>query len=136
MNKNNSQIIQQLKQASAGLLWLSESDYPFKVFLWQGMAPATPEGLLQQTNHSPDTPLKIVEFDDFFYRIITETEDDWDDEEEEEQGKKFKILVQILKSNLVNLQVYRLGEIEIDVYIVGETPTGDLAGLSTISVET
>jgi hypothetical protein len=34
------------------------------------------------------------------------------------------------------LQVYRLGKIEIDVYVVGETPTGNLAGLSTKVIET
>jgi len=32
--------------------------------------------------------------------------------------------------------VYRLSKIEIDVYIIGETPAGDLAGLSTKVVET
>ncbi|MFB2767899.1 nuclease A inhibitor family protein [Pelatocladus sp. BLCC-F211] len=32
--------------------------------------------------------------------------------------------------------LYRVGEIEIDVYIVGETTEGNLAGLSTKVVET
>nr|WP_322746094.1 nuclease A inhibitor family protein [Nostoc sp. LEGE 06077] len=30
--------------------------------------------------------------------------------------------MQTLKEKLSNLQVYRLGDIEIDVYVVGETP--------------
>jgi hypothetical protein len=34
------------------------------------------------------------------------------------------------------LQVYRVGNIEIDVYIVGVTDGGGLAGLSTKLVET
>ncbi len=134
MNQNNSEIIEQLKQASAGLLWMSESDYPFEVFFWQGIAPATPETILQKTNHSQDTPMKIVQFDDFFQKAIKE--EDWYEEEEKENVKRFQILVETLKSNLSQLQVYRLGKIEIDVYIVGETPTGDLAGLSTMVVET
>jgi hypothetical protein len=32
--------------------------------------------------------------------------------------------------------VYRLGTVEIDVYIAGKTPSGDLAGVSTKVVET
>ncbi|BAY19983.1 nuclease inhibitor homolog (plasmid) [Anabaenopsis circularis NIES-21] len=72
--------------------------------------------------------------DDCFQVAITE--EDWHGEEEKAIVKQFQSLVQILKDNLSNLQVYRLGKIEIDVYIVGETPTGNLAGIATKIIET
>ncbi|MDZ8236629.1 MAG: nuclease A inhibitor family protein, partial [Nostoc sp. ChiQUE01a] len=56
--------------------------------------------------------------------------------EEKASVNKFQALVQTLKENLSNLQVYRLGHKEVDVYIVGQTPTVNLAGISTQVVET
>jgi hypothetical protein len=66
MTSTNSEIVEQLKRASDGLLFMSESEYPFEVFLWEGIAPATPEKVVQQTHHSQDTPVEIVGVDDFF----------------------------------------------------------------------
>lgn len=134
MTKTNSEILEQLKQASDGLLFMSESEYPFEVFLWEGVAPVTPQKVVQQTNHPQDTPIKIVGFDDFFQ--VATTVEDWHEEEEKATVKRFQTLVQTLKDNLRNLQVYRLGNIEVNIYVVGETPTGDLAGISTQVVET
>ncbi|MHC5614967.1 MAG: nuclease A inhibitor family protein [Nostoc sp.] len=134
MTKTNEKILDQLKLVSDGLLMMSESEYPLEAFLWSATPPATPEKVIQQTNHPQDTPIKIVGVDDFFQ--LATTEEDWHGEEEKATVNKFKTLVQTIKSSLKNPQVYRLGEIEIDAYIVGETPTGDLAGLSTKVVET
>ena len=33
----DSELIERLKQASQGLLWLSESDYPFEVIYWENV---------------------------------------------------------------------------------------------------
>lgn len=134
MTKTNSEILDQLRTAANGLLMMSESEYPFEVFLWEDAAPATPQKVIQQTNHPQDTPIKIVGIDDFF-KVAT-TEEDWHGEEEKAIVKRFQALVQTLKENLSNLQVYRLGEIEIDVYVIGQTPSGDSIGLSTKVVET
>jgi Nuclease A inhibitor-like protein len=134
MTNTNSEIIALLKQASEGLLFTSESEYPFLVFLWSGIAPVTPEKVVQQTAHSPDTPVKAIAVDDFF-RVATKQED-WHSPSEQETVKKFQNLVQVIKTNLSNPQVYRLGSKEADVYILGTTPSADLAGLSTQVVET
>ncbi|QLE53673.1 nuclease (plasmid) [Nostoc sp. C057] len=134
MTKTNSEILDQLRTAANGLLMMSESEYPFEVFLWEDAAPVTPQKVIQQTNHPQDTPIKIVGIDDFFQ--VATTEEDWHEEEEKATVKRFQALVQTLKENLSNLQVYRLGEIEIDVYVIGQTPSVDSIGLSTKVVET
>ncbi|HEY9801533.1 MAG TPA: nuclease A inhibitor family protein [Leptolyngbyaceae cyanobacterium] len=134
MTKNISEILDLLRTASDGLLMMSESDYPLEIFLWEDAAPTTPQKVMQYTDHPQDTPVQIVGVDDFF-RVAT-TVYDWQGEEEKAIVQKFQSLVQTIKSSLKNPQVYRMGSIEIDAYIVGETPTGDLAGLSTKVVET
>ena len=133
MTKTNAEILEQLQQASEGLLFMSESEYPCEVCLWSD-ADATPDQVVQMTNHPQDTPVEVEEVDDFF--SVATTAQDWHSEEEKETVHKFQTLVQTLKANLSNLQVYRLGEVEIDVYVVGQTPTGDLAGIATKIVET
>lgn len=130
----NNQITNQIKTAAEGLVFMSESDYPLEPFLWEVTAPVTPEKVRQQTQHSQDTPVQVVPVDNFF--SVATTPEDWYGEEEKETVTRYQNLVNILKENLRNLQVYRLGKIEIDVYVVGETPTGNLAGLSTKVIET
>jgi hypothetical protein len=129
----SSEIVDKLKQASFGLQWMSEADYPFEVFHWEGQQP-TAETIIQQTDHTPDTPVEVVQLDEFFQNATQQ--EDWHNEEEKETVAKFKALVETLKTHLTDLQVYRLGTVEIDAYVIGKTPSGDLAGLSTKLVET
>lgn len=44
--------------------------------------------------------------------------------------------MQALKDNLSDISVYRIGQINIDAYIIGQTQDGDLAGVVTKLVET
>ncbi len=131
----DTEIFNHLKSATDGLLMMSEAEYPFEAFLWANTTDfPTPEQLLQQTKHPQNTSVEVVPFTDFFRESTTEQ--DWHGEEEKNLVAKFKKLVETLKINLTNLQVYRLGKIEVDVYIVGQTATGNLAGLATKVVET
>ena len=123
-----------LKQVSKGLFFLSETDAPFEVIHWPAQGEITPAKLLQLTNHPPDAPLEKLAVDDFF--AIATQEEDWHEEAERETVKRFQNLVSVLKQNLSQLQVYRVGNINIDAYIVGMTPSGDWTGLSTKLVET
>jgi hypothetical protein len=136
MNNINSQLLEQFKQRSENLLFMSESDYPFTVVLWnwQEQDALTPEKLLQQTGRCLNTPVEVVDLDCFFRNATTPQ--DWYGLEEQETLKKYQALVETLKQNLSDIKVYRLGTIDIDVYIVGKTPSGDYAGLSTKVVET
>jgi hypothetical protein len=124
----------QLKQASNGLLYLSESDAPFEVIHWPAQGELTSPKLLQLTGHPPDAPVELRTVDDFF--AIATVEEDWHDQDERETVERFHNLVSILKQNLSQLQVYRVGSIDIDAYIVGVTDGGEWAGLSTKLVET
>ncbi|NQE35531.1 nuclease A inhibitor family protein [Microcoleus asticus] len=127
-------IADPLQKASEGLLFLSETDAPFEVIHWPAQGELTPAKLLQLTNHPPDAPVELRTVDDFF--AIATAQEDWHDREERETVQRFQNLVSILKQNLSQLQVYRVGSIEIDAYIIGVTQNGDWAGLSTQLVET
>lgn len=133
MKPTSADIVDKLKQASEGLQCMSEADYPFEAFQWETLEPTT-ETVIQQTDHTPDTPVEVVPLDDFFQNATQEQ--DWHNDEEKETVAKFKALVETLKTNLKDVHVYRLGTVVLDVYVIGKTPSGDLAGLSTKVVET
>lgn len=134
VEKDQQYIIDKLKQASQDLLFPSESDYPFEVFLWEGQAPLTPEKLFKQTGHPQDTLVEVVNLKELF-RAATH-EQDWYAPEEKETVARFQKLVETTETTLHDIKGYRVGTVEIDVYIVGTANGRDLVGLSTKVVET
>jgi hypothetical protein len=134
MSNSDQELVGLLQQSVNGLLCMSESEAPFQVFTWEVQPLITPEIVLQQTHHSSDSPIEVVQLDQFF-EVATQ-EQDWYGPEEQEQAKKYQHLVEVIKTNLSDVQVYRVGKTKIDVYILGKIASGHIAGLSTQVVET
>ncbi|NEP74887.1 MULTISPECIES: nuclease A inhibitor family protein [Okeania] len=136
MTLTNLEIFEQLDELVKDLLWMSESDYPFEVFIWEfgeGIS-LNNEIVLKITKHSLETTVKVIEFEVFFRLVIREK--DWHNAEEYEVVRKYQKLVSMMKQYLSDLKVYKVGEVRKDVYIVGKTNTGDYAGIATVSIET
>lgn len=134
-NTENS-LKQVLLQASEELYYPSESDEPFDYFEWDfnGAKPLSEVDVKKFARKSRQTLVETQSVEDFFKRV-TEVKD-WYQEEEKKQVEKFKELKEKVLSNLSDVQVYKLGKIEIEAYIVGKTPSGKWAGLSTRLTET
>lgn len=126
-------IIDRLKQATADLMWASESDYPFEVMTWERGVEMTPSALFKELA-APNMAIEIISLADFFAPVLTT--EDWYGAEELATVDRYANLVQTIESNLTEVQVFRLGEIEISVYIIGKTPDGHLIGLKTQAIET
>ena len=131
--KTDNELLSQLRSLTSNLLWMSEADYPFEVFIWDEKT-ITPEQLKAKTGHNLDIPIEVKEIDKFFKQAVKE--EDWHNEEEKTEVKQYQLLLKMLKQNLNNIQVYRLGKVEVDIYIIGVTASGHLAGISTKAVET
>ncbi len=133
-------IIDRLKQATTDLLWSSESDYPFEIVTWELGTDLTPSDLFSNIY---DTELAIaslsyriesVTLTDLFEPVLTI--EDWYEQAELDLVDRYTNLLDSIGNNLGEAQVFRVGEVEIDIYIIGKTPTGDIVGLKTRSVET
>jgi hypothetical protein len=136
MTNTSSELLEQLKKASDGLLFMSESEAPFEPFYWEAVDKGTinPKSLLQKTGRPQNTPVEVVDLDCFFQ--VATTEQKWHSPEEHKTVKKFNDLVNTLKQNLSDIKVYRVGKRNIDVYIVGKISAENYAGVSTKVVET
>ena len=129
----DSATITQLRQATADLLWLSESDYPFEVITWERGVEMTPKGLFAEVSEG-DVAVEAIPLADFFAGAISV--EDWYEAEELAQVDRYQRLLHTIESNLTEVQVFRLGEVDITVYIVGKTLDGDMVGLKTHVIET
>lgn len=134
MSNINTNVTEKLTELTDGLLWMSESDYPWQVFAWETSGRINTDQLLQLTNHPPDSLIVEINIDEFFAPALTEQ--DWYNDEEKQTAKRYRALVEFLKYQLDNIQVYRVGRPpEIYIYIIGITRDDNLAGISTRLIE-
>lgn len=133
---NHNIIMEKLEEAADGLMFQSESDYPVEAFFLEiaGKDSIIDEDILQIGNYPPDTSVTLVNFDDFFK--VPTREQSWHGEEEKETVKRFQELVRILNENLRDIKVFKIGEIEIDVYVIGKADSDNFLGIKTKVVET
>ena len=117
-----------LKNVSKGLLYPSETDAPFEPFSWgKAEGDLTPPKVAQLAKASTDSPVEEQSLADFFADLTADGA---------EHAAQFRQLQQAVSKQLSGVRVFRVGEINIDVYIVGRSPDGQWAGLKTQSVET
>jgi Nuclease A inhibitor-like protein len=129
------QLLQALDEAAAGLVYTSESDAPITSWEWPapGVDPSA-AGLVTTLGLPADTRVETLSADDLlgpFARPeqITSAEDD-------AEAKRFQALLDLVKRELSHVVVYRVGRIDIDVYLVGRHASGAWLGLTTHVVET
>lgn len=136
MDKQPATLIATLQAAIADLLWLSEIDAPFEVLHWspQPDTALTAAQVLQLTHQPPHVPVQVLAVDDFFAGATEEQ--DWFEAEEKAIAARYRELVALLKQHLNHMMVYQVGEVSLDLYILGKAATGDIVGLATKAVET
>jgi hypothetical protein len=127
------EIIDRLKQVTVDLLWSSESDYPFEIVTWARDVEMIPAVLFSDLL-DPNSVVESISLTDFFAPVLTI--EDWYEAEELAQVDRYTDLLDSIESNLSEVKVFRMGEVEIAIYIVGKTPDGDIVGLKTHAVET
>jgi hypothetical protein len=112
--------LQEIRKASDGLEYPSESDAPFDVVRW-------PAKDALAGHFGAARKVEEVGIDAFFAELF-ETDD----------GERYRQLHRALESNLKQLKIYRVGvgETKVDIYLLGRLRSGDWAGLHTTSVET
>jgi hypothetical protein len=127
-------LIAELERAVDGLLVTSETDAPLHPFLWPKPLPFTPQAVLAAAGMSAETPIEEVSLERFFApRVVERT---GMSVTEKAMVARFRALQRLLTERLTDIHVYRIGRIEIQVWIVGQTWEGQVAGLTTLVVET
>jgi len=129
----DEQLMEELREATRGLTFMSESDYPFECFNW-GAAEPTHEFLRGLTGEASDVPVETTTAANFFRVAASEAE--WKNAEQLTAARRFQRLLRLLEQNLTDLRVYRVGAVNIPVYVAGRGASGNWLGVSTRVVET
>ena len=116
-------LLATLTKACEGLLFISETDAELKPFVWAGKNAPTPKRLAELANRGDDPPIETMTLTAFF-RAVPKSE-----------KAKFDALAKILRAELTDLQVHKVGKVNLTVFIVGKTSDGKWAGLRTEVVE-
>ena len=122
--------ISALKKAVEGLLYTSETDEPLHTCSWKGGGGSPHRREAARTHWSdPSDKVEEASLDDFF---STQTEGyEGQGDEEKDKARKFKDLLDAIKAHLSHIKAFRVGDVNVRYYVVGETKQGEWAGIWT-----
>jgi hypothetical protein len=123
-----------LEEATKGLLYMSESDYPIAVIRWDGPEQLSPDYLRKVAGADSSAMVEESTLEDFFR--VPAGEQEWKGEAQLAEAQRYQCLRELLEENLKGIRVYRVGEINIGIYVVGQSQEGNWLGLSTRVIET
>lgn len=118
-------VLKELKAAVKGLLFPSETDAKLEAFAWKGGDGPPDEATVRaNAGADADAPVEQLTIAELTRTIPEESRGD------------FLPLFAVFAHHLSGVTVFKVGEVNIDVYIVGRTTDGQYAGVKTHVVET
>lgn len=124
----------QLETLTDGLLFVSESDHPFRVMRLDAVAELDEPSLLRALDRALDCPVTRLTLDAFFARAVEDQS--WHGPAERATVQRYRQLLGFLATALEHPRVFRVGVIEVAAYALGKTADGYWLGVATTLVET
>jgi hypothetical protein len=123
---------ERFNQLAENLLFMSETDSPLEYFELspeksKQWPPSTGGQFLQLIGEDPATHVEKLAPEKFFRDLRPGNEDRED---------KVAALQKAMTAELRNLEGFRVGEIQINIFVLGTDDSGKVGGLRTLSVET
>ena len=136
LENNTISLKEQVETLTINLRYPSESDEKIEYF---EMEHSTHEKLAMTdfrmfNGIKPETTITAISFDDFFKPLIKV--EDWFGKEEKKWAEDSLTLKNLLAEKAKDFQIFRVGSIEIDVYVFGKAEECKWVGLKTKVVET
>jgi hypothetical protein len=120
-----------LEQAASGLLMMSESDYPFEYFATDDIQ-INEELLLKLAGKPQGTLVEKTTVEQLFRNMA----DPNSPSVKPETSARFREFMESLKNELTDITVYRVGEVQVHVFIIGINIQGTVSGMRTLLIET
>jgi hypothetical protein len=132
--KSDEQIMEEIASAARGLFRMSEADYPVEPFRLGGAQAPDPAYLRRLAGAAEDAEVSTRKPEEFFRpsSFIEESQGSFGPA----SAGRVRELSAALLGNLSEVTVYRVGAINIPVYVLGRSAGGSWLGVSTRVVET
>ncbi len=131
--KKSSALETALAKACEGLIYISETDSPVTVY----RGPKLPEisaPTISSYIAKGGLSIEKVSIERFFSRLTAEK--DWHGARERERAKKFLDLQKLIEEYLDDVTVFRVGRINIRIYVIGLDDKGRVLGVTMDAIET
>ena len=127
--------LEEIQAAIQDLRSPSETDSTFEIVHWkkQGTARSSAD-LLSLIGKPSGLPIQDVGLEKCFQDLTQNHE--WHDADGKKTVEKYRKLLTVLKERLTDVKVFKVGEVVIDIYIVGRTAEDDWVGVVATDVET
>ena len=126
--------LERLAALTAGLLLISESDHPLRAVRLGATTESELPNLLRAEVSRSDAGVQCVQLDAFFERA-TRTQP-YHTDQDRLVVERYRRLVSFLANELTSTRVYRIGDIDVDVYVLGQSLEGEWLGVATKLIET
>ena len=123
-----------IKAAATGLQYISESDHPLELVVMKENKEGLEKEIRALSGKGGEQNIETQTLDYFFRNHVKAYPED--SKLQTENIQRFKNLVKTLNENLSDIKVYRIGEIQVDAFIIGKLKDGRYAGLRTKLIET
>ncbi len=133
-NRGKNNLPARIKKITDNLTYTSETDADIVPFVGKKAEATKAQELLKQIENANNPPVEEKGFAEFFARL-TEIQD-WFGDEEKTTARRFAELKNLLEQNLKDLKVFKIGKVEIDIFVVGLDEENKLTGMQTKAVET
>ncbi|MDM7922557.1 MAG: nuclease A inhibitor family protein [Pyrinomonadaceae bacterium] len=132
--KKGKAVIERIAKACLGLVYISETDSEVEA-VSGGRADSVSEAAFR-SSFKFDKDLRIEQADpnEFFERLTRQR--DWHTEPDRANAAGFARLEAVMEEELKELRVFRVGNVSIDIYVVGSDHRGRMMGVRMHAVET
>ena len=128
--RSDEEILTELARAADGLWYMSESDYPLEAVRLEGPDEPSHDRLRRFAGAGADARVETRSLEEFFRDAAAVRAG------ERPTHASFGGVLRALRENLTDIRVYRIGAVNIAVYVLGRSPGGGWLGVSTRVVET
>jgi hypothetical protein len=126
--------ITMFRKAVKGLLYMSEKDAPFKVVPLNVDDSITPQNVAELVGQRAGTPVEEVSTAHFFGELTQVRK--WHAEDDKAVVKRYQDLVALLRQQLHDLRIFKVGRVKVKIVIAGQTEDGQWIAIETDSLET
>ena len=124
--------LREVEEAIAGLYYPSETDAPLAIAIY-----ADPD--LDATTLGQQLGANADQFehhpaDEFFRPVFSNFY--WSTPQGDHLTQRYRHLQEVLQSHLEDLHLYRVGTVDVNLYLLGHHPSGCYIGVYTHTVET
>ena len=123
-----------LKEACEGLVYVSETDSAVEPFFGEKARSRSSADVLTAIGVPDFLHVAKIDFETFFERLTSEK--DWFGDRHKINANGFKALKRLLENELTDLKVFRVGKIQIAIYVLGFDKDGKVAVVKMNAIET